>query len=203
MLSELMVNQRVAQEIDPSAAHADAELATRARTDPQAFATLYLRYVDAIHAHCYWRLGNREGAEDATSQVFAQALAGLPRFDGNRGTFRGWLFTIANHVVVDQYRKAKPATSIDTAYDIPDVAATPEEIAVATERSEALRAALRQLSPRERQVIELRLAGLTGPEIGKVLGCNTSAIGAAQYRAVTRLRSIMGLDVQAEGMHDV
>jgi RNA polymerase sigma-70 factor (ECF subfamily) len=203
MSSELLVNQRIAQETESPPGDADADLATRARSDPQAFAALYLRYVDAIHAHCHWRLGSREVAEDATSQVFAQALAGLPRFDSNRGTFRSWLFTIAHHVVIDHYRKTKPATSIDAADDLPDIAATPEEIAVATERSEALRAALDRLPPRERQVVELRLAGLTGPEISSVLGCSTAAIGAAQYRAVVRLRSLMGLDIQAEGTHDV
>lgn len=203
MSSELLMNQRVAQEIEPPAGDADADLATRARSDPQAFAALYLRYVDAIHAHCHWRLGSREGAEDATSQVFAQALAALPRFDTDRGTFRSWLFTIANHVVIDHYRKTKPSTSIDAAFDIPDAASTPEEIAVSTERSEALRAALARLPPRERQVVELRLAGLTGPEISHVLGCSTGAIGVAQSRAVSRLRSLMGLDIQAEGTHDV
>jgi RNA polymerase sigma-70 factor (ECF subfamily) len=175
----------------------------RALTDSEAFAALYLRYVDSIHAHCYWRLGNREAAEDATSQVFTQALSGLAQFDAHRGTFRSWLFTIAHHVVIDQHRKSNRTGVFDAAVDIPDGGLSLEEHAIAAERGQSLQAALDQLPARERQVVDLRLAGLTGVEIGKVLGCRTGAVGVAQFRAIRRLRSLMGVDIQSEGHPDV
>lgn len=203
MLSKVLADRWIDDPAKSAEALPDGELVIGTRTDPQAFAALYLRYVGAIHAYCYWRLGSRETAEDATSQVFAQALAGLPRFDGNRGTFRSWLFVIANHVVIDHYRKTRPSAAIDSVLNIPDNSSSPEELAVASEQREALRKALQQLSPRERQVVELRLAGLTGREIGEVLGCSTSAIGAAQYRAVSHLRMLLGKENAPEGMLDV
>jgi RNA polymerase sigma-70 factor (ECF subfamily) len=172
----------------------DTELVEHAQTDPQAFATLYLRYVDPIHAHCFWRLGDRDAAEDATSQIFTQALAGLARFDAQRGSFRSWLYTIAHHVVVDHYRKAPRAGTLDGAAELPATDRSPEDHALAIEQERSLHAALDALPARERQVVELRLAGLTGAEIGTVLGCRTGAVGIAQFRAVRKLRALLAVD---------
>ena len=58
----------------------------RALHDRQAFGLLYDRYVDPVYRYCYGRLGSREEAEDATSLIFARALAALPTHRG--GSFR-------------------------------------------------------------------------------------------------------------------
>src|SRR5918994_892011 len=84
----------------------DPDLVARAQLDPRAFALLYGRYLDPVHQYCYRRLGTREGAEDATSQVFERVLKALPAYRG--GIFRAWLFTIAHNVVTDSYRAARP-----------------------------------------------------------------------------------------------
>ena len=184
-------------------ARSDGELVERAQADPEAFATLYLRYIDQIYAHCFWRLGNRDAAEDATSQIFTQAFAGLARFDERRGPFRSWLFTIANHVVVDQYRKSPHAGTLDGATELPATDLSPEDHAIATEMERSLHAALDALTARERQVVELRLAGLTSAEIGKVLGCQAGAVGVAQYRAIRRLRTLLADNNAVEGPQNV
>jgi RNA polymerase sigma-70 factor (ECF subfamily) len=202
MLSSPTLHQSGVTESPAKEDLCDLDLVERAQADPQAFATLYLRYVDAVHRHCHWRLQNREAAEDATSQVFTQALAALPRFDGRRGTFRSWLFTIAHHVVIDQVRKSKRAVAINTSWEIPDREQSPEERAISAEQGRSLRAALDGLPPRERQVVELRLAGLTASEIAGVLGCRNNAVGAAQFRAINRLRTLMALEIEAEGHRD-
>ena len=73
----------------------DQALVERAQRNPAAFEGLYDRYLDPIYAYCHRRLGTRELAEDATSQVFVQALAALPRFRAH--SFRAWLYTIAHN----------------------------------------------------------------------------------------------------------
>jgi RNA polymerase sigma-70 factor (ECF subfamily) len=180
----------------------DADLAVRAKTDRRVFALLYGRYVDAIHRHCYRRLSSREAAEDATSQVFTQALAALPRFDERGGSFRGWLFTIANHVLADQFRTARMHRPIEAADDVPDAAPSPEELALAADAGRGLREVLPQLPDQQRRVIELRLAGLTGPEIGRVLGCRAKTVDVAQFRAVARLRVLLGVPARPKGGRD-
>ena len=89
----------------------DAALAVRARVDREAFAALYARYVDPVYRYSLSRLGDREAAEDATSQVFVHALAALPRYR-EQGSFRSWLFAIAHNVVTDAGRRAGRANSL-------------------------------------------------------------------------------------------
>jgi RNA polymerase sigma-70 factor (ECF subfamily) len=180
----------------------EAELVARAKHDPRAFALLYARYLDPIHRHCYRRLGNRQAAEDATSQVFTKALAALPRFDERAGSFRGWLFTIANHVLADHFRAARSHRAIETAAEVADGTPSPEDLALAADAGRGLQEALARLPDGQRRVIELRLAGLTGPEIGRVLGCRAKTVDVAQFRAVARLRTLLGITVEPKGGRD-
>jgi DNA-directed RNA polymerase specialized sigma24 family protein len=46
-------------------------------------------------------------------------------------------------------------------------------------------------------VIELRLAGLTGPEIAAALDMQVAAVKSTQFRAYARLRELLG-DVLAD-----
>ena len=181
----------------------DAVLARRAVTDPNAFGALYLRYADRIFRHCYRKLGTREAAEDATSLVFTKALSGIVQFDANRGTFAAWLFTIANHVLTDHFRVERRYFSVSDLPERIDPSRTPEEVAVAQEEAGDLRGALAKLAPREREVIELRLAGLSSAEISDVLGCQKNSVAQAQFRAIGRLRMLLGPGAAQQGTHDV
>jgi RNA polymerase sigma-70 factor, ECF subfamily len=164
----------------------DQALVERAQRDPAAFEPLYDRYLDPIYAYCYRRLGTRELAEDATSQVFLQALAALPRFRAH--SFRAWLYTIAHNVVVDLHR-ARPAlpliddASLDGLVDDGRIDWRTSELDV--------RRLLAQLTPEQRDVVELRLSGMTGPEIADVLGRSRGAVRALQFRAYQHLRALL------------
>lgn len=171
------------------AGNRDAELVARAKRDRQAFAALYVRYLDPIYRYCHVRLGTREAAEDATSLVFARAMDGLPTYRG--GSFRSWLFAIAHNVVADAHRARRPIEPLAAAAGIVDPALEPDELALLDDLGRAVRAALRQLSPEQRDVVELRLAGLTGPEIAAALGKSHAAVRVAQFRAYARLRILL------------
>jgi RNA polymerase sigma-70 factor (ECF subfamily) len=171
------------------AADDDALLVACAQVDSSAFAPLYDRYIDAVYRYCERRLGHRAAAEDATSIIFTRAFVNLPQFQA--GSFRGWLFTIAHHVVVDEYRRVRPVAPLEVADGTADSAPTPEELAIDAEAAESVRALLARLSPDQRQVVELRLAGLTGEEIVRVLGRSRGAVDALAYRAMTRLRGLL------------
>src|SRR5688572_19154635 len=106
----------------------EGALVDAARTDPRSFAVLYHRHVSAIYRFCYRRLGTKEAAEDATAQVFTKALGGLAGYRG--GAFRGWLFAIAHHVVVDEVRMARSDVPLTAAAASIDPGPGPEEVAV-------------------------------------------------------------------------
>jgi len=54
-----------------------------------------------------------------------------------------------------------------------------------------LEGALSSLSERDRQLVFLRLAGLSGIEIAHVLNCSHAAVRVAHLRALDRLRVIL------------
>jgi RNA polymerase sigma-70 factor, ECF subfamily len=186
---------------DPATAgEDDAVLVERARRDPQDFAPLYGRYVDAVYRYCYRRLGGREAAEDATSAVFAKALAALPAY--RDGSFLGWLFAIAHNVVADVHRRRRPEGPLAAVGDPVDAAPTPEEAALAADERRSVRALLATLPTDQRRVLELRLAGLTGAEIAAVLGRSVAAVKMLQLRAMTRLRADLGVGAAARETGD-
>lgn len=166
----------------------DQTLALRAAREPAAFAPLYQRYVRPIYGYCYQRLGSRELAEDATSQTFAKALAALPRYRND--AFRAWLFTIAHHTVADVYRR-RPTASLEAAAAVPDPYPSPEEQALRADADRGVQRLIALLTPEQRDVVELRLAGLGGAEIAAVLGRRQGAIRGTEFRAYKRLRAVL------------
>jgi RNA polymerase sigma-70 factor (ECF subfamily) len=161
-----------------------------AKQDRQAFAALYRAYVEPVYRFCYHRLNSREAAEDATSEVFMKALASLHTHQSNR-SFRSWLFAIAHNVVVDTYRSGRPANPLNAIPEIVDLAPSPEEWALTAAAVQEVRNVLSELPPGQREILELRLAGLTGAEIADVLGRSSGAVKIAQFRAYTRLRTLL------------
>jgi RNA polymerase sigma-70 factor, ECF subfamily len=171
----------------------DATLAAAAIGNPAAFAPLYNRYVEPIYRYCYRRVSDRELAADLTSAIFTRAIEALPKFRpraGDGATFRAWLFTIAHNVVVDHHRRARPRGAIPI--DTPDLDPGPEARAVHGDAFDRLMAVLDQIPEQHRQIIELRLAGLTSAEIAATLSLSRAAVKSAQTRAYARLRDLLG-----------
>ena len=174
-----------------------------AKANPAAFEPLYRLHAPRIYRFCYRRLGHPELAADATSQIFTRAIAGLASFTPHPEhpgkTFRAWLFRIASNIVIDARRQHRPHRSLDAPDDTAGLAAalidparSPEELAISGDVSRTVRAALDKLPERQRQMIELRLAGLTGDEIAEAMGTTLSAVKSAQFRAYGTLRRALG-----------
>ena len=64
------------------------------------------------------------------------------------------------------------------------------------EGQRSVEALLSRVTPQQARILELRLAGLTGPEIAEVLDCSLAAVKIGQVRGYGRLREIL----VAEGM---
>ena len=64
----------------------------------------YEEHVRVIYRFIYTRVGNREEAEDLTSQVFMKAMNGL---DASRDaeSAQSWLFQVARTTVADHWRR--------------------------------------------------------------------------------------------------
>jgi RNA polymerase sigma factor (sigma-70 family) len=177
----------------------DEALVRLALHDRQAYGLLYDRYVDPIYRYCHGRLGDREEAEDATSLIFARALAALPTQRGP--SFRSWLFAIAHNVVLNIRRDGGKDCPLEVALEVLDPGPTVEDRATDADRRRALRHAVAQLPEEQRRVVELRLAGLTGPEVASALGRSHDAVRTIQRRALAVLRVRLGVAQDVEGRH--
>jgi RNA polymerase sigma factor (sigma-70 family) len=185
----LAIQRRTAnQPVDALDQSSDAQLLQAAKADRRAFTPLYHRFVGPIYQYCYRRLDSRE-AEDATSQIFLQALASLHTCKTDN--FRGWLFAIAHNVVVDRFRARHPDLSFDEALGLSSIEPSPEDAAVQSDSRRDLELAIKALPVDQRTVIELRLAGLTGAEMAQALGRSPEATRMLQFRAFTRLRALL------------
>lgn len=171
----------------------DAALVARAKRDRRDFALLYDRYVDPIYRYCYRRLGTPEAAEDATSLVFTKALAALPRYREDGPSFRSWLFAIAHNTIADDLRSRlhRADQPLTAATEIVDAAPTPEDLVLIAEAEVTVRALLTRLSADQARILELRLAGLSGPEVAHALGRSRGSVKVAQFRAFARLRELL------------
>ncbi|MEZ4532323.1 MAG: sigma-70 family RNA polymerase sigma factor [Thermomicrobiales bacterium] len=74
----------------------------------------------------------------------------------------------------------------------------PEDAALDSDQNRLLQQLLHGLPDEQRQLIELRAAGLTAAEIGVVLGKSETAVRQAQSRLIRSLRA--QFDVSADGV---
>jgi RNA polymerase sigma-70 factor (ECF subfamily) len=176
----------------------EAAAIARAVADPAAFAPVYEFYVDAVFRYCRRRVTDTETAADLTSQIFIKVITALPAYTArpNRSSFRSWLFTITRNHVIDAARTRRPASPLAT--DVVTSGRSVEEHGIDADIRQRLDSALASLTEAQRQVVELRLAGLTIPEIAQVLGMREAAAKSLQFRAFTRLRQLLA-DIAPEG----
>jgi RNA polymerase sigma-70 factor (ECF subfamily) len=176
-----------------------ADLVAARGREPAAITRVYAAYAPALFRFFLAAVGDRPTAEDLTGDVFKSAIEGLPRFRGPVEALGGWLFRIAHHDLCDFRRKQtrSPAiTPLDDALDEAALAAgadDPEELAIQRIEGDRVLAALRQLSPEQREVLLLRMAaGLTAPEVAATLGKTTGAVKALQHRGLASLARVFG-----------
>lgn len=72
--------------------------------DTEAYALIIKFFQKRIHVYCYYLLGNREEAEDATQDTFISGFNGIGQFHP-KVTFTAWLYKIAHHRCMDLLRK--------------------------------------------------------------------------------------------------
>src|SRR4029079_16807027 len=99
---------------EPRAFADEAALVARAKLDRSAFDPLYRTYLGPIYGYCYHRLRDVSAAEDATQQVFTQALTRL--HSCRNESFRSWLFSIAHNLTIDLIRSRRHHNPLEFAY---------------------------------------------------------------------------------------
>lgn len=183
----------------PESASQESELIRQATSgDANAFARLYDAYVDEVYRFVLHRVGNKQTAEDLTSQVFLKAWDNLGRYTMRGLPFGAWLFRIARNTVIDHYRTYKDVLPLEAeAMTKPDPKANvAKEVERRLER-EWLQTVLQHLTEDQREVLTLKfINGLKTGEVAKIMGKRQGAIRALQMRALQALADLLGGDYE-------
>jgi RNA polymerase sigma-70 factor (ECF subfamily) len=161
--------------------------------DQEVIAALYAHYHLSVFHFLYYRVGDRETAEDLTSEVFLRMLRFMGGFQPPAASFGSWLFEIARNLATDHYRRM--GVRNDVVLEEEMIATTHGDPAAAAERGltgEALRRALQDLNEDQRDVIVLRfVAGMAVAEVAQALNKSEDAVKGLQRRALIALRTIL------------
>jgi len=171
----------------------DAELIRRARTDPDAFAQLYVRHVVRIHRIVRYRVP--EAFElDIVAETFAQAAISLRRYrDPGDGSAAAWLSGIALNLLQRSYKRQRIDTQARTRLGMPGRAAELDVDAIAARLDaqamhEILESALSDLPAGQQRAVELRIVrDLDYSDVARELG--TTPV-AARIRVMRALKSL-------------
>src|SRR6059058_389981 len=118
-----------------------------------SFAAIAEEHLDAVFRYLLLMTRDRATAEDLTGETFEKAFRSWRRFDPRRSSPRTWLCKIARNVAVDWFRAESRRQRREEKYarDLPLVEAFGDGL------PGPLEAALRELSPAEREVVALRI----------------------------------------------
>lgn len=150
---------------------------------------LYDRLIHDIYRFVYAKVGNREEAEDLTSQVFVKAMQGV---DGSRPfeSMRAWLFQVARTTVADHWRTVYAAhvESLDRLLDLGwDGPAASHPALRGPDLEERVRALLARLPARYRDVLTYRfLLNFSVRETAERMGLSETNAKVLQLRALRR-----------------
>jgi RNA polymerase sigma-70 factor, ECF subfamily len=155
----------------------------------EPFESLYRRTFPRVYGYVASLLRDRAAAEDVTAQAFERAFRRRRTFRASRGSPEAWLFGIARNAALDELRRRRRRAALETEPQDPAPAGAPDEQAELALRRETVRAALTELSGRERDIVALKFAGgLSNAEIARVLRISESNVGTRLHRTIEKLR---------------
>lgn len=163
---------------------------------PEAMDLLYDRYHRPIFSFALRMLGDREQAEELLQEVYLRAWRRATRFTDARGSLISWLLSITHNMAIDELRKQQRRPQKQHAeyphelmVSLRDESISMDSHAILTERREAVRIAINELPPPQREVLELAyFNGLTQREISDLLDVPLGTIKTRMRLALRKLQ---------------
>lgn len=147
---------------------------------------VYARHHRDVYRYLVRMTGHRDVADDLAQEVFLRVVRGL-RDGGSIGHERGWVFSIARHLLVDRQREAQRRAPL---------AVAPGEQANdgTQELAFGLAESLQRLSEADRDTFLLReIGGFSYQEIAAVCESTVDAVRARLRRTRAALRATLSM----------
>jgi len=157
--------------------------------DEASFRALYNRTARGLWAYLAKLTGDRAAADDLMQESYYRFLRAR-HASLSEEQAKQYLFRIASNLLRDRWRRGQGKLSVP----LEDVAEMPgaEQTAESVQARSDLRGALRQLKPRELQLLWLAyVEGSTHKEISAVVGLRTVSVRPMLFRARQKLLGIL------------
>lgn len=161
-------------------------------TNEQDFRAFYQENVTLIYRFVLSHVGNREEAEDLTSQVFLKAVRGLNPERGSQA-MRKWLYQVACTTIADYWRDyyRRRTCSLEellaTGWDDPAAEESAVDSLVGSDPAERVKRLMQALPAHYRDVLTCRfLLDLSISETATRLGLTEANVKVLQFRALKR-----------------
>ena len=171
------------------------------RGDADAFEQLLLEHQKNVYNLCYRMAGNPDDAMDLSQETFLRAWRCLDQYQF-ASAFSTWLYRLCSNICIDFLRRRRrqqtvPLTFEDAdgeeqPYAVPDAQPLPEEQVELKLTRETLAAAMAQLLPEHRAVLQLRVVNeMSYEQIADVLDIQIGTVKSRLSRARNQLKKIL------------
>ena len=144
-----------------------------------------------LYNQAYYMLGDQMAAEDITQTVFMKTWQNIETWKAGQAKLITWMRRVTTNACLDQLRKKKPIYS-DIIPDIEDQADTPFEALSRQNQSDVIKAALQELSDRQRSAVTLSYyQGLSQREGAAAMDITEGAYESLLVRGRKSLKTIL------------
>lgn len=163
-----------------------------------ALAELYDRYAAMLYTFALRICGERGQAEEVLQDVFSTVWRAADLWDPDRGSVQAWLVTMTRHKAIDAMRANPKGRPLPLVFDVASDEEGPAERAEAQAIKLEVRAAVEQLPPAYREVLEAAyFSGLSQRQISERLGLPYGTVKSRIRLAIQRLARLL----RARGLH--
>lgn len=167
------------------------------RGDTDAFEQVYDFYVPKIFRFIFLKIGNKENAEDLTSETFLRFWTYIRKEKIKNDSAEAVIYKIARNIIIDFYRRKEIITmEIDESIvnQISDQQRSFIENMINREEIKEMMAALKELKDEYQEIIILRFVEDLGiEEIAEITGKNKGSVRVLSHRALRSLEKVMKL----------
>ncbi len=161
------------------------------KTEIESFEAFFHEQYAPLSRYVLRLAGSRDDALEIVQESFLRIWE-LSRGGRESRQQAGLLFRLAHNLVIDLLRRrnVREKHAREVSGRVLTMPPNPEQMALGGERQRLANAALRELEPKQREVLRLRAAGFSYGEVSTILGMNAESIGPTLMRALRRFRTV-------------
>jgi len=157
---------------------------------------IYQAYVSLIYSVIYDMVGQKEDAQDITSDFFIRLWE---RADSYRfgGKHKAWLITIARNMTIDFLRKRNRELPMD---EVPEPEQEVEDVSEEVVGNLSIKEAMEHLKPEEQEILDLKiLGGFTFQEIADIVHRPIGTVSWLYRQGINKLKKYHKAEQEVQG----